>query len=202
MAERKTPREGKAMGKVGSDREALKQIGKGDFGVPAGEAGPDRDYVSQNAKASDRGAAQPSSAEFQGNRTHGAGGKASGVGSSSGGDLDTDIIGVGTGGSGIAANTPLEHRPGPDDSDGTSNEMGSGAPAKGENQDGIGKVGGPRPVHRAIAQANRDAAEPVGTGSDAANNPQESGDDSFRGEVSSGDGRGEDENPDGSSEPD
>ena len=40
----------------------------------------------------------------------------SGPGSSSGGDIDTDIIGVGTGGSGLAA-TPADEPPGPDDTD-------------------------------------------------------------------------------------
>lgn len=174
-------------GKVGSDPEAAKSFGgKHDFGVPANKGRtPDRDYTSHNVKASDPGNAQPDSSEFTGVRTHGAGGKASGEGSSSGGDIDPDIIGVGTGGSGIAASPP-GHRVGADDTDGTTDEMASGPHAKGENETDVGKVGGPRPVYRSMAQANPDLQDPPGNqGSDAGTNPDARGDDSFRGEVSS-----------------
>ncbi len=199
MARKKKQPDKKKHGKVGSDPEALKEIGgEGDFGIPAGKSGPDRDYVSGNVRASDRGASQPGSQEFTGDRTHGAGGKASGVGSSSGGDLDTDFIGVGTEGSGLAANPPDKHRPGPDDSDGSPGEMGSG-PSQGDNPPkDVGKVGGPRPVYRSMAKAHSDNAEPGA--SDTSANPQQREEDSFRGEVSSGEARGEDQDPDQSTE--
>jgi hypothetical protein len=160
-----------ARGKPGSDRDAANAIGgKGDFGVPVNRGRtPDLDYVNENTKASDPGASQPGSAEFEGVRTHGAGGKASGEGSSSGGDLDTDFIGVGTGGSGISANPSEKYVPGPDDTDGSSAEMAHGAPAAGENQTGVGKIGGPAPVERTMAKANYpNQSEPLDQGSDVA----------------------------------
>src|SRR5712671_6055641 len=87
----------KPKGKVGSDSGAAKGVGgKGDFGVP------ENDTIT---RTSDRGAAQPHAGEGEG-RVAGVGGNASGRGSSSGGDLDTDIIGVGTGGSGVSQSPP------------------------------------------------------------------------------------------------
>lgn len=196
MAQGKKNRKGKSSGKVGSDPEAIHDFGgKGDFGVAA-TPGKDRDYVARNTKASDPGATQPRSAEHEGVRTHGAGGTVSGEGSSSGGDLDTDIIGVGTGGSGFA--TPTDYVPRADDTDGSSDEMGSGR-SRGDNQDSVGNVGGPRPVHRTMPRANLDETAP-GAGSDSATS-QASGDDAFVGEVSSGEARGEDEDPDQAGRP-
>src|SRR5689334_7359045 len=84
----------------GSEPDRAKDAGGArDFGVPEGTGpSPDRDYVSRNTRASDPGAAQPMDWERDGVRDHGAGGPASGPGSSSGGDLDPDVIGLGTGG--------------------------------------------------------------------------------------------------------
>src|SRR5436190_13854057 len=92
--------------KPGSESGEAKNVQpKGDFGVPVG-SGPsrERDYVTQNTKRSDPGNAQARSGEDGDDsaRTTGAGGTASGEGASSGGDLDTDIVGVGTGGTGIS----------------------------------------------------------------------------------------------------
>ena len=190
----KNPRRQKKTGKVGSDRSALKSVGgKGDFGIPAGEAGIERDYVAENTRASDRGAAQPASEEFEGDRTHGAGGKASGVGSSSGGDLDTDFIGVGTGGSGIAADIAHaeEYRPGPDDAQSAPETTQTARP---DQKQEVTKV--PTPNYRTMAQANADSESRPGAGSDMASNSGAQDDDSFSGESSSGDARGEDDNPD------
>src|SRR5947209_2515019 len=138
---------GASSGKVGSDPDAARQVGgAGDFGAPAsGDRTADRDYVSRNTKRSDRGAAQPQDWEQDGVRDHGAGSAAGGPGSGSGGDLDPDIVGVGTGG-GVAASGALHRPPGPDDSDGTSNEFAAGGPAQGENQTGVGQVGGSKRV--------------------------------------------------------
>src|SRR5439155_7352562 len=115
--------------KPGSEADQAKMVGtKGDFGVPENpKQRGERDYVSKNTKVSDRGAAQPFAWEHMGVRDHGAGARSAGHGSSSGGDLDTDIIGVGTGGSGISASGP-GRPPGHDDSNGSSNEFASPLP--------------------------------------------------------------------------
>lgn len=189
----KDPPPRKPKGKVGSDLDALKSVGgKGDFGIPAGQAGIERDYVAGNTKASDRGAAQPASEEFEGDRTHGAGGHASGVGSSSGGDLDPDFIGVGTGGSGLAENQPAgaDYQPGPDDADAAPGARDTTRP---DQKEDVGK--GPTQVFRTMAQSNADSESPPGAGSDASNSGARE-DDSFSGESSSGDARNEDDNPD------
>jgi hypothetical protein len=181
--------------KPGSEGEAAKDVGgAGDFGVPVNTSHVrDRDYVSQNTKRSDPGAAQPRSSEFDGRRTAGAGAPFSGDGSGSGGDLDPDVIGVGTRGSGVAASGP-RGQPGPDDSDGTSNEMASGGPAKGRNQAGVHHVGGDKRVHGSTISRDPDiATAPITQGADAVTNPfnLEQGD-AFAGEVSMGEARGQD----------
>src|SRR3954454_14137424 len=81
----------KPKGKVGSDSKAAKSLGgKTDFGVSESDT-RGREHTSANTRASDRGAAQPHAGEDQG-RVAGVGGNASGVGASSGGDLDTDFV--------------------------------------------------------------------------------------------------------------
>ena len=178
--------------KPGSDPQSLRDVGgKGDFGVPANRRG-ERDYASANTKAADRGASQPGAAERDGVRDHGAGGRSSGPGSASGGDLDPDIVGVGTGGSGVAASGDIGRRPGPDDSDGTSDEFASGGHAQGRNQRDVGKVGGSKRVHGTVVSGGDDrSTTPSGQGADAATNPARD-DDSFAGEISSGEAAGED----------
>jgi hypothetical protein len=190
-------------GKVGSDPEAIHQFGgKHDFGVPADDRHTvEREYVSENTKASDPGAAQPASSEFEGNRTHGAGGKATGDGSSSGGDLDPDLIGVGTGGSGVADNPAKFDRPGADDTEGSSSDMASGPPAKGENQTGVGKIGGPiGEPHRGDATVNPEGDITTQGPGDAAANMEHEQADAFPGEVSFHEAEGED-NPEGQDNP-
>jgi len=104
----------KGSGKVGSDPEAARKFaGKNDFGVPESGSERDRNYVSQETKANDRGAMQPRS-EGEGTRVSGVGARESGPGSSSGGDVDTDIIGVGTGGSAVSQSGPDDRTDGPD----------------------------------------------------------------------------------------
>jgi hypothetical protein len=187
----------------GSDPVPAGDVGaSGDFGVPAG-AGPDRerDYVNENTKAADPGATQPMAWEHDGVRDHGAGARDSGPGSSSAGDVDPDIVGVGTGG-GVAASGPGA-RPGPDDSDGTSNEFNSPVPqsrsknvviepASGRNQTGVHKVGGSKRVRGTVAPGPDRTTVDDPEGADAATNPPARGDDSFAGEVSSGEASGQD----------
>lgn len=180
--------------KPGSDPKAVHEVGgKGDFGVPEDDPlTATRSYVSRNTKRSDPGAAQPHSREFDGRRTSGAGGNASGAGSSSGGDLDTDIVGVGTGGRGVATSGKIHEPPGPDDSDGTSSEFASGPPARGENQTHVGEVGGDKRVRGGTTHRQSDPSDvEVTQGPDAATNPEARNDDSFAGEVSSADARGD-----------
>jgi hypothetical protein len=175
--------------------------GKGDFGAPAGGDGrtADRDYVSRNTKASDPGAAQPFGYEQDGVRDHGAGGRASGPGSASGGDLDPDVVGVGTGGSGVSLSGNVNRPPGPDDSDGSSDEFASGAHAQGRNQ-----PGGPTVIRGTTHSRDLDAStgdvqgasavtNPVHElGGDVTHAPRDGASDAFAGEISEGEARGDD----------
>ena len=103
----------------GSSAEDAKKVGgKGDFGMPENNVTA-RTYASENTRHADPGAAQPRSGS-EGVRVSGVGGNDSGPGSSSGGDLDTHIIGIGNGGNGIAASGKINEPPGPDDTDGTA----------------------------------------------------------------------------------
>ena len=181
----------KPTGKVGSEPEAARQVGgKGDFGVPEQDT-IGRAYTSANTRASDRGAAAPHAGENE-DRTAGVGGHASGAGSSSGGDLDTDIVGVGTGGSGVAANGPRGTR-GPDDSDGSVREFASGPPTQNTKGKNAGKVVGGDTVDHGGGDIETTAE---GRGADAASRPARGDpdaiDDSFTGEVSGGEASGQD----------
>ena len=191
----KDPATDMASWKPGSDASSAKDVkAEGDFGVPTGSGTTrEREYVSENTKRSDPGTTAPFSHEFEGRRTAGAGARYDGDGSGSGGDLDPDFVGVGTGGSGVAASPP-RGTSGPDDSDGSSNEMASGGPALGHNQGGVHRVGGSRRVAgTTFDRAGGDLqSTPLDQGADAATNPAARGDDSFAAEVSTGEAMGED----------
>ena len=101
----------------------------------------DRDYVSHNTKAADPGSAHPRSGEDE-RRFSGAGKPSTGYGSASGGDIDTDIVGVGTGGSTVSQSGTSHRPPGPDDSNGTSDEFASGPHAEGKRGSKYAKVEG------------------------------------------------------------
>jgi hypothetical protein len=75
-----------------STHDAKALGGKGDFGVPENDP-IERNYTSTNTKRADPGTAPARSGEDT-ERVSGVGGNESGVGSSSGGDIDTDIIGL------------------------------------------------------------------------------------------------------------
>jgi hypothetical protein len=186
--------------KPGSDPKGAKEFeSPGDFGVPEGDAPSlDRDYVSRNTKRSDPGAAVPRSGEDIGVRTTGAGGPATGDGSSSGGDIDPDIVGVGTGGTGVSMSGPTG-RSDAADSDGSSREFASGGPAEGRNQTGVHHVGGNKRVHgTTVDREPADIASvPQFEGADSFTNPRAHDgaselDDSFVGEISGGEAFGED----------
>jgi hypothetical protein len=180
--------------KPGSESADAKNVaGKGDFGVPVG-SGPsrERDYVTENTRMSDPGAAKPRSGEVDGVRTTGVGAAAEGDGSGSEGDIDTDFIGVGTGGTGVAATGPGDTS-GADDSDGTSDEFASGGHAQGLNAIPRGHIGGDKRVRGTVVGSGYDMqTNPRGYGADVANNPGAQGDDAFAGEVSSGEAAGDD----------
>jgi hypothetical protein len=173
--------------KPGSSAEDARKVGgEGDFGASAGQDRPaERDYVSRNTKVSDPGASQAFDWEEDGVRDHGAGGRSSGPGSASGGDLDPDIVGVGTGGSGIAVSGNVGRPAGPDDSDGTSDEFAAGGHAEGREPDSTRIQG---TTHFADADVST-GGDPQGA--DAATNPRR-GDDAFAGEISSGEAQGQD----------
>lgn len=181
--------------KPGSEPEKAGDVAASrDFGVPEAEApSHQRDYVSQNTKRSDRGATAPASWEHDGVRDHGAGADDNGPGSSSGGDMDTDILGVGTGGSGIAQSPPGAP-PAADDTDGSTDDLSSKKPAGPRKEDAR------RAMKRSKGkQSSTDAASAnlpniaAGTeGADAATNSEARGDDSFASEISAGEARGDD----------
>ncbi len=172
-----TPHPGSNSGNIG---------GKGDFGVPVDGSRAELDYASNHTKHADPGAAQEADFEQDGVRDHGVGGPASGPGSSTGGDLDVDVIGVGDGGAGLAIS-------GPDGFDSTSGARRADEATQDSN-----------PSHRArkpLTEVPRVKGttfsrgveeDDVARGSDAATNSHMS-EDSFAGEISRGDARGEED---------
>src|SRR5215212_3805224 len=120
--------------KVGSDPQAAENFAeKHDFGIPSEDAAPDmtiedRDYPGRPAgsKRTRSGAS--------GRRTVGVGSTEGPDGKGSGGEIDTDIIGLDGSGGGVASDGQLGNTVGPDNTDGSSNEFASGPPAKGENR--------------------------------------------------------------------
>ena len=119
--------------KVGSDPDAAQNFAeKHDFGIPSEDAAPDmtvedRDYPGRPAGS------KKTRSGASGRRTIGVGSPEGPDGKGSGGEVDSDIIGVGSGG-GVSSDGELGKPSGPDDSDGSSNEFASGPPAKGENR--------------------------------------------------------------------
>ncbi len=172
-----------------SENDAKRVSGPADFGAHADDV-IERNYTSQNTKQSDIGVQQPlSNEEVDGVRETGAGGVNSGPGSSSGGDLDVDFVGI-AGNAGLAQDIETEHVDGPNDSTGSSDEFASGGHAQGHNQSGVGKVGGSKQVYgsamlppddRTVGPHGADAISRQGDGND---------DDAFVGEVSSSEASG------------
>jgi hypothetical protein len=185
-----TPTEENQTGKVGSDPNAAKAFGgERDFGAKADDV-IERSYTSANTKASDPGAAQPHAGEGDGgSRTAGVGGTDAGVGSSSGGDLDTDFVGV-AGGSGLASSAP-RGVPGPDDSDGTSREFASGPPTQNFKGAKAGKVEGSTVDPEGDIETTAEGRGASAVSRPARGDPDQL-DDSFAGEISEGEASGQD----------
>ncbi|HEY0008204.1 MAG TPA: hypothetical protein VGB55_05745 [Tepidisphaeraceae bacterium] len=175
-----------------SVEDAKKVVSKGDFGVHVDNR-VGREYTSQNTRLADPGHASARSGEEDGVRVAGAGANDSGPGSSSGGDIDTDFVGIG--GVGMAGSPSKEHRDGADDSDGTSREFASGGPAKGENQTGVGKIGGNHEVkgHTIGLLQQTDDRDNGPQGADAASYNENPVDSSFVGEISASEADGRDQ---------
>jgi hypothetical protein len=166
-----------------STADAAKVGGSGDFGVsPDNRA--DRDYTSQNTKRADPGNAPPMASESaDGTRVAGAGGNDAGVGSSSAGDLDADIIGVGGIGN-IAQDVHKDHRAGADD----AAQFGT------IDRDIRAKQPGPKQPDKPVMMPAGDQQSTTdGEGADSAGRESIDGDNSFVGEVSSAEADGRDE---------
>jgi hypothetical protein len=169
--------------KVGSDREAAEHFADGgDFGIPAEGAGRFTE-VAEEAKYQPGGdhLSDPRPPRSGGQRTResGVGGVDSGPGSSSGGDVDTDIVGVGTQGTGLSESGPDERTEGPD-----MTQSGTPRHAQHPHQ--------PRKAKRGttVDRSGGDIAA-SGTGASVVN-PVESGDDAAAGEISQGEAAGDD----------
>jgi hypothetical protein len=197
--------------KPGSSAEDAQKVGgKGDFGAPEGGLSgrtAERDYVSRNTKVSDPGAANAWDFEHDGVRDHGAGGRDTGPGSASGGDIDPDILGVGTGGSGVSLSGNVGRPAGPDDSDGSSDEFASGGRGQGRNQTLTGnQVGGSKRVTGGStvvrdtdastgggAQGAAAVTNPIHeAGGDLRHSPNDAYGDAFASEISLGEASGDD----------
>lgn len=119
--------------KVGSDESAAENFAeKHDFGIPSEDAAPDMTIEDRDFPGRPAGSKKTRSGA-SGKRTIGVGSTEGPDGKGSGGEVDSDIIGVGSGG-GVSSDGEINSPPGPDDSDGSSNEFASGPPAKGENR--------------------------------------------------------------------
>src|SRR5215208_8257592 len=130
MPSKKNPNQGKDKSdKVGSDPNAAENFAeKHDFGIPSEDAAPDmtiedRDYPGRPAGS------KKTRSGASGRRTVGVGSTEGPDGKGSGGEVDTDLIGLDGSGGGVASDGSKPTCRGPDASDGTSNEFASGPPA-------------------------------------------------------------------------
>ncbi len=99
--------------------------------------------------------------------------------------MDTQIVGVGTGGSSISANGRIHEKPGPDDAQTFSHEVSKGVHGEGTPDPTGGRlVGGIRPTEEDITTGAS------AQGADSASNPAAEPDDAFAGEVSSDEASG------------
>jgi hypothetical protein len=177
VARKINSRESKKIHPGSSAADAKSLGGKGDFGVPESNVA-ERTYTSRNTKQADPGGAAPRSGS-DGSRTSGVGGHQSGVGSSSAGDIDTDVVD----GIGMAISGKIREAAGPDDSTGTSRDFASGPPAM-----RVGPTPARPAIHGSTVQSPDDRT--VGPqGADATSNRVRE-DDSFAGEVSSDEASG------------
>ena len=189
-------------GAVGSDPEAARHFAdKSDFGVPAADAGkyPGLADEAKNQPGGDHlvdpRAPRSETAE---NRDAGVCGHSSGAGSSSGGDVDTDWVGVGSGGSGLASSGPESRQNGADMTDGFSDSNASIAPHDANIEAAHGSpvdTRGIRPNDMKLkgTTVNRDGGDATTTGFGQGTGSVQSignGDDAEAGEISLGEAGG------------
>jgi hypothetical protein len=187
---------GRRGAKVGDSREAAAAAfgGAGDFGAPETDV-RERNYASTAARNQDPGG-MPGHSVGEGTRDTGVGGNDSGVGSSSGGDIDVDVVGVGDG-IGMSAGGPDERTDGADMVSSADNPSDTNAA---RNSDDKGRRNRPRPpLNRRIegttidrSGGDRDTLH-EGRGSASVNGPaDERNDDSFLSEISNDEAAGAD----------
>src|SRR4051812_38849567 len=100
--------------KVGSDPDAAKEFAeKKDFGIPAEDAGPDTTIEDRDFPGRPAGNKRTRSGA-SGRRTVGVGSTEGPDGKGSGGEIDTDIIGLDGSGGGVASDGELGNTVGPD----------------------------------------------------------------------------------------
>jgi hypothetical protein len=138
--------------KVGSTRNAARKFGGNiDFGVPGSRANTEYGRRKSREAKFNPSTSHPSDprqemGSTQQARVSGVGKANAGPGGASSGDIDSDIVGVGSG-SGLAQSGPDPSGvSGPEWSTGTSDEFASGPPARGENQSRRGRTGGSKRV--------------------------------------------------------
>ena len=159
----------RSSGKVGSDPQADKEFGgELDFGIPAKKASPDEPDGGR-AKGPEQGTGPMRSGD-RGVRTSGVGHAPGRAGAGSGGDLDTDFIGL-DGKGGVAAAPASGRTRGPDITEGGSAPFASGAPAEGKNQKPERKIVKGSTVDRSGGDASTTGA---GGGSDTTEGPAQS----------------------------
>ena len=117
--------------KVGSDPNAAHEFGgKGDFGIPARSA----IVTAHDGEIEGRPAGSaPGNTGARGVRDTGVGSPAGEPGHASGGDLDTDWIGL-DGRGGLSAKPVNGHTDGPDDAGNPSDTFASGKPSTGHSK--------------------------------------------------------------------
>jgi hypothetical protein len=117
---------------------------KGDFGVPADDT-RNANRVSEQTKHRGGSVEPPREGDLQPragveSREAGVGGREAGAGSSSGGDLDPDITGVGSAGDGLAEGGPDDANSiGQAETSADRDDFASGPPARGDNQPATGR---------------------------------------------------------------
>ena len=175
-------------GKVGSDRSADREVGgKLDFGIPANRA-TEPQPIGGRDKGPEQGTG-PMRSGSDDERTSGVGHAPGRPGAGSGGDLDTEFIGL-DGKGGIAARPASGRTRGPDITEGGSAPFASGPPAKGENELPAGTHGVPPEIviGSTVDRTGEDASTTgMGGGADDA---APAGDD--EGDLTSGEATGHD----------
>jgi hypothetical protein len=181
-------RKGATGGKVGSSAKAAGRAGgRGDFGAKESDR-TERNYASRATRSGDPGA-NPGHNIGDGTRVSGVGGSSGGAGASSGGDIDTDIIGVGTRGSGIAESGGADRTTGADITEGEEDTFASEPPLKNQGDALVkpGKRGARRPKQPKgdfVDHSGGDESQ-TDSGEGAANvTNRHRDDDSFAGEIS------------------